>query len=851
MKREYLVLILVAISLLTLIYLFQGDFLILGGEGNYFLDINSVKNLYGYTWLPYGGTGVVNPFLHFSAGIFNFFSILQNIGLSVGTINIISVFLVFFLPFISIYWLLKIVLKIDFKISILISLFYILNPFSTYHLGGLMFWNTAPMFVLPIVFGIIYKYFFDFKKLFVYFGIFTALVSFSLANVPYLVILHIFLLISLIIISYLHKNKFETKRILLNFGILELGFTLFNLWWLISLIRFSVFDSVTSGLKESGVSWAKHAAMGDGLIMNKLFTLRTLISFKVSDYSFLTQCYNNNLIKIISFIPFIIIIISLLFKKVKSEKRNIAILVILLFLLGVLFLNKGVNEPFSNVYVFLLEKIPLFYIFRSPLEKFSIPSVFLISLVLAFILRVQKRLIYYFLLGIYLITCSVPYITLNFIPDIKINAEQDGSRKYVDLPEFKKFRDDMKNKKLDYRLLSLPNGGIYQVMMHMYDNKYYTGMDPLLMNIPQSFIADYSGVKFKNLFLLLDSEIHERLLSLYSIRNIHLNKKLFPWYGNLVNKSIPEQEQILNTKYQIKGKYGEMILYNNQFFLPHFYTPQDIITSNQAVESLPQIVSQPDYKIRSAIYFEEQNKDRFKQIQGFFGEIKKLPIIEFKRVNPTEYRVIVHQAKGSFPLVFSESFHQGWKVYLTKSEIKNQESKIDVSEYKILEGNEEEEASREELAEFIEKGWVSNLGDGKEREIKHKKYLENGKEVVDHIEKYKIDFVSKNFQGTIQNDNLLGGYIWDTWFQKALPEENHLMANGYANSWWVDLNQACNSGKVQNCIKNPDGSYDFELIVEFWPQRLFYFGIGISGAALLFCLFYLAWDYKRNRKLTL
>lgn len=39
-----------------------------------------------------------------------------------------------------------------------------------------------------------------------------------------------------------------------------------------------------------------------------------------------------------------------------------------------------------------------------------------------------------------------------------------------------------------------------------------------------------------------------------------------------------------------------------------------------------------------------------------------------------------------------------------------------------------------------------------------------------------------------------------------------------------------------------------ELVIEFWPQRLFYVGIGISGATLLGCLAYLGYDFMRRKK---
>jgi len=147
------------------------------------------------------------------------------------------------------------------------------------------------------------------------------------------------------------------------------------------------------------------------------------------------------------------------------------------------------------------------------------------------------------------------------------------------------------------------------------------------------------------------------------------------------------------------------------------------------------------------------------------GDYKiKTPIIEYKKINPTKYQVQARGAIGIFPLIFAESFHDGWKAYLAKS-----------------------------------------------------------------------------------NDNLSKGYIWDTWFRKPIDDNNnHLMVNGYANSWDIDPSEIClNNVK---CVRNSDGSYDFDVIIEYWPQRLFYAGLFVSGAALFSCLCYLGWDFARSRK---
>jgi hypothetical protein len=41
--------------------------------------------------------------------------------------------------------------------------------------------------------------------------------------------------------------------------------------------------------------------------------------------------------------------------------------------------------------------------------------------------------------------------------------------------------------------------------------------------------------------------------------------------------------------------------------------------------------------------------------------------LEFKKVNPTKYRVLVKQATAPFLLVFNESFNSGWEAYIETS----------------------------------------------------------------------------------------------------------------------------------------------------------------------------------------
>lgn len=73
-----------------------------------------------------------------------------------------------------------------------------------------------------------------------------------------------------------------------------------------------------------------------------------------------------------------------------------------------------------------------------------------------------------------------------------------------------------------------------------------------------------------------------------------------------------------------------------------------------------------------------------------------------------------------------------------------------------------------------------------------------------------------------------------------VPAQNHIIINSFANGWWVD------PAKMPPSLKSSNG--DYTLILEYWPQRLVYFGGLISGLTLLGCLGYLAYDWRKRRR---
>lgn len=323
------------------------------------------------------------------------------------------------------------------------------------------------------------------------------------------------------------------------------------------------------------------------------------------------------------------------------------------------------------------------------------------------------------------------------------------------------------------------------------------------------------------------------------------------------------------------------------------------------IKFLPEIIAMPGFEIGAGIFFSDENPEKNTVIQAAlsnYGLTEKVwinpesgekvrvfatsnrletPIIEFHRINNVKYLVRAHKVRQGFPLVFSENFNQDWKIFLTPlaKPLPPEEGKARLSLYKTLQSNERGQASPDELGEFVANGLVTELGDGqvktRQRSIPGEK-----QERKTIAETYTVDFVSKNFHGTIQNDNMLSEKFWETWFPGGItsrcseeskkkcqaldpaawqvergrhmefksivwPEPFHWQVNGYANSWWMDPNlirqllppaDDRSSGYYR---LNPDGSMEFQLIIEYWPQRLAWVGGGISLATFLLCMIFL------------
>ncbi|MFH1601783.1 MAG: hypothetical protein ABIB61_02380 [Candidatus Shapirobacteria bacterium] len=101
------------------------------------------------------------------------------------------------------------------------------------------------------------------------------------------------------------------------------------------------------------------------------------------------------------------------------------------------------------------------------------------------------------------------------------------------------------------------------------------------------------------------------------------------------------------------------------------------------------------------------------------------------------------------------------------------------------------------------------------------------------------DLLSANYFGEkvkekIQQNLFLGGNIFETWGKKSIPSDRHFLVNGYANAWHITPEDSNDRG-------------DYEIIIEFLPQKLFYLGFFVSLNTLVFSLGWFLIDFRKKR----
>ncbi|MEK9155689.1 MAG: hypothetical protein AAB360_00095 [Patescibacteria group bacterium] len=536
---------------------------------------------------------------------------------------------------------------------------------------------------------------------------------------------------------------------------------------------------------------------------------------------------NNYGLSLLSFLVPLLVLPTLFIK----ERRRLIVSLWLVALVPLemyyLSLHREVllNIPFSNVI--------------RDLARFSVLSVFAFSVLIAlavdhFWLSYRKYRIAIILLFTIWITYLVPWWSGELAAWEHRAGNDSRLTTKIFPPEAYRAEEFMARQEADIKVLYLPYS--YSGMVVDDDPKYSRGIRDIFAiysPIPGLLTAtDRHLGPTDFLDMLKKSTVEGNIADALwptGVRYIVLRKNISNYDLNNDGRRQMWQaleKEVLGGRLEQVFAEGQTVIYRLKNTRPHLYATGDARIINGEIAALQGFGGDINKNTSPAVFLRSQNPRGIDQLVSQIDG-KQAPRIEYKKISPVKYRLKISSVRKPFSLVLNESFDEKWKIYKLA---RQQDSKTDdlltslpadlLNSYQILKGNEGEQASRDELKDYIAKDLVTTLG-----------------------EKGTIKFISRENRGTIQNDNLGGGPFYETYFKPSF-ETPHLTANGFANAWVIDPAAACQNG---GCALNSDGGYEMEIVIEYWLQRVFYLGLAISGITFLSCLGFLIWYYRRDR----
>jgi len=791
-------------------------------------------------------------------------------------VSIIFNFALYFLSGFFFYLCLDFILKFEKKYLYLPAC--LLYTFNVYRLLGPMNERINLLFVfLPLYYLIYNKILHEKKWIYVFLFIIIAILATPLGGNPPIFFIPYFL----IFFYFVYYLIFNRKRGDISWIIkshLSLFFLLLlvNMFWIYSIAIFSIQVYDTS----KGGAWI-WSAINSGNFADQLRFLGSWAWRSGSGgqlyYSF-SVFYDQFFLLITTYAIPILSLCLLIFVK-KSRFRFLTFFMLIASLIS-LILMSGTVGPFGFIYRLLYLYFPGFRMYREPFAKFMPLYIFIFCFLFTLLLYhwfSQTRHLKAFKV-IIVIICGLIFI--NAYPLFNREAipfKRWGGGYMVKIPDhWGKAKVYLENDKVDRRVLESPFN--FYSSVHIWE--YGIGLVGNAVDylIDKNIIRG-SSIDSSSTGIILNTVFNPKynspnFLPYYSLLNTKylLQENEIDWRWDSENKILPPSKanQLIKSRgFVEKIQYGQftadflsniikagdkrlsykdffqyfinqpalkIYALDNKYFLPHFYVPDNIVRTNLNVEKLADLASQPDYKIGTAFYFNKQNLGNNINLD-FLSDTVQKPIIEFKKISQTKYRLIFHQAKDNFPLVFVENYHKDWQLYLQKYPSHSQNLTYKESDYYAFKGNEEDQADSNDIKYYLDNSWLTTLGDGKLK-ISPRYTYKDGVKTLDFKEEYKIDFISKNVFGTIQNNNLSNNSVWETWQQKPLFDTNHMVINGFANGWIIKPQVLCQNNN--NCRKNADGSYDLEIIVEFSSQKFFMLAfilcLTIFGLSCLFVI---------------
>jgi hypothetical protein len=746
------------------------DYIFISEEAGVANYQNIARNhLYLWSSVPNYGepAGAWNHLTIIPAGIFYY--LLSTINISNSFIQKIFLTLIIFTTAVSLHAFLKIFIKKQLFIFISV-LFYL---FNLVFISSLFF--TAKMYqfiLLPLMFLYIYKLLktqdlryilYNFIIIVLFQGIFVNLAQTATSFLIYLVSILFFVYQEEIKLTYFLKKYFKK---IIAFFIITIFASAYQIWYYVFILKNHFSEMINIG--QLTLFKAIYSPLSSILQLRGAWWENK--SFQEIPYFHLKDFFDSPIMIVASFFTLAFIIIGAIATYNKNnQKRNFSFWLFIFLLFA--SISGGFSNINNNIYPWMIEYIPFFAIFREPWAKFM--PVTILSLTVLVSLSIQsisemKQKTAKILILFFLISISVKGYPF-FNGKLFDYSNKKWKKEFINPPtQWNEYQQwSLGNK--DKYILPLPYHTIGEELTYQwYEKDLGNGIFPMYILFGS---ANIIGNERRYAPLSKYNPVMEEFIKQSNLNFVKLGPIDFLLDQKDINIELLEKRsQNFDSENNIKQYFQEESSQNfdnklflhkikTEFYLPLFYIPEDILEADD-IKDLPSIVSDPNYNLFSATFLKKQNNilpDN--QINGANASIIS------EKINPSQYRILINNSPAKIIFVFSQSYHEQWKLYLKNKDGKNA--------------------------------------------------------------------------------------FFDTWFMRPLSEQKvrHFMTNGYANSWELDTQKICENEK-NKCQQNKDGSWNLEIILDFWPQRITYLWIFFTPITIIISIGTIIYLSKKKNKKT-
>ncbi|MEM3791051.1 MAG: hypothetical protein QW260_08275 [Thermoproteota archaeon] len=595
-----------------------GEGLILTHDAPMPLVIPSFSKL-SFLWSHNVLTGINNMMLSSNwIPIWLFFNLLKNAGLSLWFINRTIFILPLFTLSSSFYLLLRYFGKSRVA-SLLSGLFLVASPIASTRLALGQTWLLVQLsgIVLFLVFFLreIKK-----KDSTIIGVIFLSLLTLPITTFAQPVYMYLFgfslIVLSILLIMF---NQVQVFRLIKLLTITSIFSLFLNAWWIIPTV-YGYLDVKNTLLEcvKHGYSQRTLTTVTSQTYLIKSFSLLSYITTPLLPF------YSLTYFSIVA----ILIVISSVFLALRKKDSSSAFFAIL-FVTSV-FLSQGANKPFSNLFMFLYDYFPGFFIFRDPSHFLSLEIIGISGLIgctLDGILtevratNKKKKRLYFSLILVFIV-----FLLLVEIFPTVASGNLEGRLKPVVIPTYyyeairwidsnasgtRIYIPGVPDALTWYRWS--PNYMLPNVLSSVSNNVSVItrGLALTALDIPNSLMSYIFLIE--DSFFKSNDNLSIKALGIINVKYIIMDDSIV---------SFPSKYEKNSTYLKLVKTIGTIRIYENKLFYPLFFTLHDLPNNFSLIQ-------------------DTQNN------------------VHYTIINPTEYIVRVN-VSTPFYLVFTETYDKGW-----------------------------------------------------------------------------------------------------------------------------------------------------------------------------------------------